>query len=229
MHGKERVTGRAEYMAAHLALGLVAVVAVIGLLMIAQQVAADSALAKFDHKVATALHESATPGWTSLFRNVTILGTGWVLGIASGVVGLGLLLRRRFVLAAGWIIAQVGAVTLVKVIKALVERTRPGLTDFLASGWSFPSGHATRTAVFCGMIVYLAHRLTRSRTATVLTAVAGIIWSLLMAFSRVYLGAHFASDVVAGLLVAAAWLAVCIWAIEVALRRANWRQAITSQ
>jgi undecaprenyl-diphosphatase len=206
-------------MAVHLALGFVAVVAVIGLLIIVQQVAADSAMAKFDHQVATALHEGATPGWTTMFRNVTILGTGWVLGIASGVVSLGLLLGRRFVLAAGWIIAQVGAVTLVKVIKALVERTRPGLTDFLASGWSFPSGHATRTAVFCGMIVYLVYRLTRSRSATVLTAVAGIIWSLLMAFSRVFLGAHYASDVVAGLLVAAAWLAVCVSTVEVALRR----------
>jgi membrane-associated phospholipid phosphatase len=219
MTGREGATGRVEYLAVHLALGFVAIVAVIGLLIIVQQVAAESAMAKFDQKVATALHEGATPRWTSVFRTVTILGTGWVLGIASGVVGLGLLFKRRFILALGWIVAQVGAVTLVKVIKALVERTRPGLTDFLASGWSFPSGHATRTAVFCGMIAYLVYRLTRSRTATAISAVAGIIWSLLMAFSRVYLGAHFASDVVAGLLVAAAWLAVCVWTLELTLRR----------
>ena len=228
MKDEEGPTSRAEYLAVHLALGFVAIVAVIALLIIVRQVAAESAMAKFDLRVANALHDGATPGWTSMFRTVTILGTGWVLGVVSGVVGLGLLLKRRFILAAGWIFAQIGAVTLVKVIKALVERTRPGLTDFLASGWSFPSGHATRTAVFCGMIVYIVYRLTRSRTATMLTAVAGIIWSLLMAFSRVYLGAHFASDVVAGLLVAAAWLAVCVWAVEVALRRRNWRETITS-
>jgi membrane-associated phospholipid phosphatase len=49
-----------------------------------------------------------------------------------------------------------------------------------------------------------------------------------MAFSRVYLGAHFASDVVAGLLVAAAWLAVCISALEIAQRR-RWRRPSTRQ
>ena len=225
---EETTVVRAEHMVVHLALGFVATAAVIGLLSLARQVAADSAIARFDLKVAKALHDGATATWTSVFRTITILGTGWVLGVAAGVVGLGLLLSRRFILAIGWIIAQLGAVTLVKVIKGIVERTRPGLTDFLASGWSFPSGHATRTAVFCGMAVYLVFRLTRSGTATAIAATAALVWSLAMAFSRVYLGAHFASDVVAGLLVAAAWLAVCISALEIAQRR-RWRRPSTRQ
>ena len=197
-------------------LAVVAVAALALLTILATQVAGESAIARFDLAFARRLDEAATPGWRDAFKTVTLLGTGWALGIASAIVGLGLLLRRHFVLAGGWIFAQGSAVLVVKLVKALVQRERPGLgeTGFYAHGWSFPSGHVVRTAVFCGMATYLVFRLTRSRRATVIAGVVGVAWSLIMATARVYLRAHFASDALAGLILATAWVAICIPALE---------------
>jgi membrane-associated phospholipid phosphatase len=223
---KDRDHGRfPRHVAIHLALGFIAIVAIIAVAILARQVTDGTAIAQFDEKVANALHRNTTPGWHQTFRFVTLLGTGWALGIAAGLVGLVLLLRRHITLAIAWAVAQGGAVILVKIIKAMVERTRPSVADpsFYAHGWSFPSGHVVRTFAFCAMAAYLVFRLTRSWPATLVAAAAGVVCSLVMAFSRVYLGAHFVSDVVAGLIVGTAWVAVCIGVTEEALRRSGRR------
>ena len=214
-----------RHIVVHLLLGFIAIIAFVVVAMLARQVTPGTAIAEFDEKVANALNRSTTPGWHQTFRLVTLMGTGWALGIASGIVGVVLLLRRRFTLAIGWAVAQGGAVVLVKVIKAMVERTRPSVADatFYAHGWSFPSGHVVRTFAFCAMAAYLVFRLTRSWPATLVAAAAGVVCSLIMAFSRVYLGAHFVSDVVAGIIVGTAWVAVCIAVTEEALRRSGPR------
>ena len=208
-----------RFMALHIVLGFVATAAIAAFAFLAWQVSAGSAVATFDRDFADALHKTVTPGWNRFFHAITLMGIGWVLAIPTSLVAIWLLIRRRFIFALGWVIAQVGALVLVRTVKHIVERTRPGLADYLASGWSFPSGHATRTFVFCGMAVYLILRLSRSWTATSIAAAVAAVWSLLMAFSRVYLGAHFPSDVVAAAIVSTAWMAVCISGIEEALRR----------
>lgn len=215
-----------RHVAMRIALGFIAITAIGVFGFVAWQVSAGSTIAVLDRNFAEWLHERVTPGWSRFFRTITLMGIGWVLGIPEGLIALWLLFRRRFILAIGWIISQVGALVLVRTVKHLVQRTRPGLaeTEFLASGWSFPSGHATRTFVFCGMTVYLIYRLSRSRTATSIAAIIAVVWSVLMAFSRVYLGAHYPSDVIAAAVVSAGWMAVCISAIEEALRRGGGRR-----
>ena len=200
-----------------------ATLAFIAVALLAGQVGPGSPIAQLDETLAKALDRNRTPGLHRFFQHVTLMGTGWAIGIASGIVGLFLLIRRRFAFAVGWGITQLGAVTLVKLIKAMVERTRPGLGDttFYAHGWSFPSGHVVRTFAFCAMGTYVVYRLTGSRFATTVAGVVGILWSLTMAFSRLYLGAHFASDVIAGLVVGTGWVAVCIAGMEEAHRRAG--------
>ena len=194
----------------------IAIVAFVLVAILAAAVATDSSLARFDRAVAKTLDEHTTLRWVAAFRTITLLGTGWALGIASAIVAIGLLFRRRFLLAIGWIVAQGGAAILVKIVKVLVERDRPGLGDveFYAHGWSFPSGHVVRTAVFCGMAAYLVFRLSGSRSATAVACVLGLAWSLVMCFSRLYLGAHFLTDVTAGLILATGWVSTSIAGIE---------------
>ena len=200
---------------------ILVIAASIVFVVLAVGVTTDSPLARFDRDFANALDANATLELREFFRFITLLGTGWALGIASGVVGVGLLARRHIGLAIAWTVAQGGSVLLVKVVKAIVARDRPGLGDmeFYAHGWSFPSGHVVRTFVFVAMAAYVVFRLTGSRAATTAACVLGLTWSLAMAASRLFLGAHFASDVTGGMLLGTAWVAACIAVAEA--RRAS--------
>jgi len=108
-----------------------------------------------------------------------------------------------------------------RVLKETFERTRPEFAEpmLAASSWSFPSGHAMGTFVFCGVGCYLLRRGDRSWTMVTVIVAASASWCVLMAFSRLYLGVHYASDVIAGLLAGVAWVAVCVSALEVLRRR----------
>jgi membrane-associated phospholipid phosphatase len=211
-----------RYVALHLALGLLGTAAVVGFAIIAEEVVAGKTIAAFDHAFANALHDQASPRWQQAFRVITWFGSGAALAVASVVVAAGLLIRRDYVLATGWIIAQVGAAVLNVTLKSAFERTRPASAEALdLASWSFPSGHAMGTFVFCGLGAYLVLRSTRSWTMAAIVVAVALAWCLVMGFTRLYLGVHFASDVVAGLVAATAWVAVCVSGIEVGLRRMN--------
>ena len=210
-----------SYVTVHLLLGAIAIAAVTGFVMIAKEVAVGTTVAAFDHEFAAALHANSSPAWRQAFSVVTQFGSVLVMAVATTIVAALLLIRRHYVMAAGWIIAQAGGGILVTTLKHTFERERPALPDvhLLASGWSFPSGHAAGTFVFFGMGAYLLSRLSRSWTAHAAVIAAAAAWCLIMGFSRLYLGVHFVSDVVAGLITATAWVAICISGVEAGLRR----------
>ncbi|WP_432133748.1 phosphatase PAP2 family protein [Streptomyces sp. bgisy154] len=119
---------------------------------------------------------------------------------------------RPFVLLA---LALVGQVTLFLVTVALVARTRPDvphLTDELPPTASFPSGHVTATPALTACTAIIVFRAT-DRTGWRVTGVAlAVLITAAVAFERLYAGAHYPSDVLAGLLLAGAWTAACWWA-----------------
>jgi len=101
--------------------------------------------------------------------------------------------------------------------KEVVARTRPVADSALIAlpqSFSFPSGHAAASLVTAGVASYVAWRYPlRPRAARTIT-VAALSWALLVALSRVYLGVHFATDILGGWLLAAAWLSVMIGVAE---------------
>jgi len=117
--------------------------------------------------------------------------------------------------------SQAGSALLNVALKEVFARARPDGADpaLHGGGWSFPSGHAMNTFVFCGMVAYLLVRLSPWRAGLAFRVALLFAWALAMGFSRLYLGVHYASDVVAGFLAGAAWVAVCVSGAEVALRR----------
>lgn len=222
------------YLAVHLALGLVLVAAIAGFVAVTEKALGDSGdIAAFDVAFAQALRDEASAAGLRAFSAVSWLGSRQVLTVVTLVVAVLLTAKRRLVLALGWTGAQAGGALLNLALKAGFARTRPEFADPLlaASSWSFPSGHAMATFIACGVGAYLLLRGGRSWRTTVLVVIAALSWSLVMAFSRLYLGVHFASDVVAGLIGGAAWVAVCVSALEVVHRRAavadatGWRGA----
>src|SRR5262249_13943541 len=99
-----------------------------------------------------------------------------------------------------------GASALNSAIKGALHRARPGELSY--AGWSefsFPSGHSTTNLVLYGFLAFLvARELPPGRRVPLVLAIAGFV--LLIAFSRLYLGAHWLSDVIGGLAFGTAWL-----------------------
>jgi membrane-associated phospholipid phosphatase len=217
--GRAREMMPTSYVVLHLALGLLAIGAVAGFGIIAEEVFAGESVAAFDVAFAEALRNSASPRWHEVFRTITWFGSAEVLVPASAMIGAGLLIRRHYVLAIGWIIGLAGGAALNMILKSAFARSRPESASIFASGWSFPSGHAMSTFVFCGLGAYLLLRFTRSWGMSAIVVGASFAWCVLMGFTRLYLGVHYASDVLAGLIAATAWVAVCISGIELGLRR----------
>jgi undecaprenyl-diphosphatase len=208
------------YIGLHLTLGLLLAIAVMVFAALAEELLAGGEMATFDVAFARALHDESSPGWERFFSTVSWFGSTPVLAIAAGGVAAVLLVKRRTVLAIGWLAAQGGGGLLNRTLKETFERTRPEFADpLLLSSWSFPSGHAMGTFIFCGLGCYLMMRERRSWTSAAIAVGIAVAWCVVMAFSRLYLGVHFASDVVAGLFAGAAWVAVCVSALEVARRR----------
>lgn len=222
-----RATGRIQamvpsaYLALHLALGLVMAAAVAVFATLAEEAIAAGEMAAFDLAFARALHGTRSEGLERAFAVVSWFGNGDALAVATVLVGVPLLLRRQLLLALGWAAAQAGGGLLNRALKETFERTRPEFADpvLAASSWSFPSGHAMGTLIFCGVGCYLLLRGNRSWTNAAIVVTAAAAWSVVMAFSRLYLGVHYVSDVIAGLLAGVAWVAVCISGLEMLHRR----------
>ncbi len=167
--------------------------------------------AKLDGAALAESVEDRQGGLTAVAIVVTNLGSTVAMAVLAVVVGAWCWWRERrgdAVLAVG---AMAGASLVFRVLKAVLERSRPPLTDRLvpALNESLPSGHATMSIVVLGTIVVLAwpERTVVERTA--LVAAAGL-WVAAVGATRVYLGVHWLSDVLAGWAVGAAWLALCV-------------------
>jgi undecaprenyl-diphosphatase len=151
--------------------------------------------------VALALARGVTYTGTGLVPYTLVVVAGLVLGRTSGQ-------RIRAVTVCVCCLALAQAVRYA--VMSLVARPRPPMADWAthASGWSFPSGHTTTSAVAGGLLVLaVLARGPRCRKALVLVIGA---WSVLVGLSRVYLGVHWFSDVLGGWLFALCWLSVFV-------------------
>jgi undecaprenyl-diphosphatase len=202
---------------------LLSLVALGGFAILAAAVQSQSGLVSFDQTVADHLHSRALaqPDVTAFFRFVTETGSPLVITLATVLIALLLYRRRRYLLTAGWVAGVAGGGLLVTGFKFLFHRPRPELLDPIVTEdtTSFPSGHSLGSLVAYGLLAYLSIILFPARRwrITVVTALA--VWVLAIGFSRMYLGAHFFSDVLGGFSMGVCWLAVVITALEVVHRR----------
>lgn len=93
-------------------------------------------------------------------------------------------------------------------LKAIVQRPRPdGFQLAVESGFSFPSGHSMAAMAFFGLLIWLVWHYKRDRAMRNLCCAAFAVIIVMIGVSRIYLGVHYASDVLAGFCVSLAWLA----------------------
>jgi undecaprenyl-diphosphatase len=168
---------------------------------------------RFDRAVLLWIH-ATFPGWLEgPMRIVTALGYYWVV-LPLLAVAVFLFYRRGWRLSAILLsVSTAGSILLTTILKAVFERARPELFDsgYHASFYSFPSGHATVAVGFYGMLtLILAYRLRGIARWAV--ALCGVVVVLLIGFSRLYLGVHYPTDVLAGYLAALFWV-ICVGAV----------------
>lgn len=181
----------------------------------------------FDEAVLLALRNPADPAdplgppWLELtMRDITALGGIPVLGLLS-LLALGwLVLRQRWRSVTLMLLALPGALLLNTLLKQSFDRPRPSLVAHLVEveTSSFPSGHAMLSAVgFLTLGVLLAGGADRRRERGYILG-AAVALTLLIGCSRVYLGVHWPSDVLAGWCLGAAWAMGCWLLLDLARR-----------
>jgi undecaprenyl-diphosphatase len=226
-----RGAGRAAHVRAALGVLLVAgiVVAVAGagaFAWIAAHVRHGSTQA-FDVAVLEWLGAHRTPVVDEAMLEITFLGTGLVVLVIVGVAALFLYLTQHRYSAWLLLASTAGGIILNNVLKLGFARPRPTVLEWQAHAMSssFPSGHAMSAAVVYGTVAYLAARLQKHRASRVATMLVAAILIFLICLSRLYLGVHYPSDVIAGVCVGLAWAAFCMATFEASLVLARRRGA----
>jgi undecaprenyl-diphosphatase len=170
---------------------------------------------RLDLAIANELHAAATASANSFFLIVTTFGFQalWVMGV---VVGLYFLWRRRWMRLGVWIAALGGGEALNFLLKLWFARPRPQFADPIAVSlyYSFPSGHAMMSLIAYGLLAYFLFIGLPRAWMRVPVAAASILLVGLIGFSRLYLGVHYFSDILAGFAVGGLWLSFCITAMN---------------
>jgi membrane-associated phospholipid phosphatase len=179
--------------------------------LLAQAYAAGYAIVQVDARVANALHANLAPSATTALSAVTALGSTPALALVVGIAAAYLVPRGRRGEAAFLAVTLVGAQLLTWTLKPIFERPRPSFEDPVAtaSWFSFPSGHALSSIAVYGALAYVFLCGIRcSRTRAVLATVVLLVVAI--GFSRLYLGVHYLTDVLAGYSAGLAWLLLAI-------------------
>jgi undecaprenyl-diphosphatase len=188
---------------------LAAALALILFVWLAREVTRGDAM-RLDTPIRNAVHAGSSPPLTATMRVVSLFGSEIVLVPLGVVLVWWLVAAKRRRAAVVFAVAALGAEGLDQIMKLLFDRPRPEPFFGLASPitHSFPSGHAMVSCCFFGVLAVILVARERSRLKRMAIFAAAAILVALMGFSRVYLGYHYPTDVLAGYAAAVVWLAV---------------------
>ena len=212
------------YFTLYVGIGLlVSVISLIIFGRIADGVSGNASIVQFDVALANALHSAATTGSTAAFITISYFG-GPYLTFGSIVIAIIFGLKRQWLGLTIWLITFIGGELLNYVLKNVFARPRPTFATPLVIErfYSFPSGHAMMSIIIYGMLAYIICLLIKNNAQRLLVLIAATFIIIVIGISRMALGVHYFSDVIAGYAVAAIWLVTCIGAWRyIQHRRAN--------
>jgi membrane-associated phospholipid phosphatase len=167
---------------------------------------------KFDAFVRNAVHQLATPAVTHWMQAFSVLGSIAVMTTLVPVAICGLIYFHRPRAATVLAIAMVGAGGLDIGLKYAFHRARPVAFFGTSPGsYSFPSGHALASLCFYGSLAAILSARLRGRTAKTGIWIVAAFLVAMIGLSRIYLGVHYPSDVIAGYCAASAWVGTVVF------------------
>lgn len=199
-----------------LALGLIASLACIGAFAaLADDVIDQEDIVTFDLELANELHRQMTPELIDIYRVFSFIGMQGLLAVGV-VVGIYFIVKNQRLSLMVWTAALIGGLLLNMLIKEVFARPRPVFADPIAvmNSFSFPSGHAMLSLITIGMLAYFLWSRLATSYARIFAVFFGILLILLIGISRMALGVHYLSDVIAGYAAGGVWLLSCIAAAE---------------
>ena len=165
----------------------------------------------FDDAVYRFVSGFISDGMTRFMKAVTFLGSEWaVTFLAVMIPVLIFIFRKKKYYRHGLVLS--GSIALGalfnQILKLIFRRPRPDVPRLVEqSGYSFPSGHAMSSVIFYGLAAYLLVRHGRFRGRYLFAGFVAVLVPLI-GLSRIYLGVHYASDVLAGFILGAGWLVI---------------------
>lgn len=180
------------FLLVYVASGLVLVIIIDGLL-------SGTELMPINTLIEQGIVRMRTPSLTTFLVIVTKLGNPFVLSSAAVLAAVLLVIRGRSYDAVLFVVALMITVISLTVLKNTFQIARPGSEIVDVNGWSFPSGHTAVATAFFFMLVHSFFGKMKTfggKTALVLGSIFG---TALICFSRLYLGAHWALDILAGM------------------------------
>ncbi|MDQ0428676.1 undecaprenyl-diphosphatase [Planomicrobium stackebrandtii] len=176
----------------------------------------DKEFGLFDRAIIALMEAGSSETLDNVMFIFTEMGSVWFLTLSSVIIlaVLGFQMKDKWGMLF-FVIAVGGGSLLTLLLKHLYVRERPSINaEIDALGYSFPSGHSMGSLVFYGFVMYLVIRTRQRPWIQWVTVVVLSVLIIMIGSSRVYLGAHFPSDVIAGYIAGAIWLLLSLIALE---------------
>ncbi len=215
----EQIGAATSRMQGRLAMAIF-LLATIAFLLVAFQVVHHGPATVVDIRLANWLHLKAGPDLTEALLAVTQMHAPAGIAVLAAGMAVYMALKREHYWLLAVLLTMPAGMLLNVLLKHGFERPRPIFDQPLVmlTTYSFPSGHAAYSTMLYGLLAaYVAHRVDRWHWRLASVLICGAIVAL-VGFSRLYLGAHYLSDVLAGVFEGIAWLAV-VWIAVTTLRR----------
>lgn len=184
----------------------------------------ENEVAAFDATIIKEVQSWVNEGRTARMVFMTELASVIFLTIATGLIALFLVIRRRYGWALFFVLVNGLGGVFNDFLKELFKRQRPDILPLIEQGgYSFPSGHSMGSFIFYGALSFMLFRLLKEKWKKMIAAVLAGCMILLVGLTRIYLGVHYPSDVIAGFSIGAAWLFFWIMLFHFSEYRINRR------
>jgi membrane-associated phospholipid phosphatase len=187
-------------------------------------------LAGTDHDLAQWFHERLTPAFVSVLHAFADFGSGEWIGLVVFALVLFFVWKRWWPSLVMLVVAVPGGMLLNEWVKILVHRQRPFVDGPFVdwSGYSFASGHTIGATLLYGQLLLFVLPALKARHWRLLSILSAISLVALVGFSRIALGAHFLTDVLAAVFFGIIWLTLCVVAGKPIRRRSTRSQSLVS-
>lgn len=182
--------------------------------MINPPLALANPFAGIDHGAANWFHSHLTHRFVAILRAITEFGSSEWIGVVLAIAVVLFIFKRWWLSLATMIVAVPGGMLLNELVKVLVHRHRPFVDGWFVdwSGYSFASGHTIGATLLYGQIALFVFPLIKGRRRRALLFGLATLVVVMVGFSRIALGAHYVTDVLAGMFFGTAWLTICLFA-----------------